>query len=269
MDEALSIIDSHAHLDYPQFDGQMDDVLSRARALGVTAVISIGVKLSTAHQPRQLAEAYDNVWFSAGIHPHEAANDPDACNLEAILSAADHPKCVAIGEAGLDYFYDYAPRQAQADSFRVQIEAARQTDRPIIVHARDADEDMADILEDEMGKGAFTGVLHCFSSGPELARRAVEIGFYISFSGILTFNKAETLRQIARDLPEDRILVETDSPYLAPTPYRGKTNEPGYTRHVLDRLAEERGASVGQMAHQTRANTLRLFSRMSCSQVAG
>jgi len=269
MDGRLSIIDSHAHLDYPQFEGQMDEVLSRARDLGVTEVISIGVKLSTAHQPRQLAEAYDNVWFSAGIHPHEAGNEPDACNLDAILAAADHPKCVAIGEAGLDYFYDYAPRQAQADSFRVQIQAARQTDRPIIVHARDADEDMADILESEMEKGAFTGVLHCFSSGPELARRAVDIGFYVSFSGILTFNKAETLREIARSLPADRILVETDSPYLAPTPHRGQTNEPGYTRHVLDRLAELRGTSVEEMASQTRKNTLRLFSRMATSQVAG
>lgn len=269
MDGRLSIIDSHAHLDYPQFEGQMDEVLSRARDLGVTEVISIGVKLSTAHQPRQLAEAYDNVWFSAGIHPHEAGNEPDACNLDAILAAADHPKCVAIGEAGLDYFYDYAPRQAQADSFRVQIQAARQTDRPIIVHARDADEDMADILESEMEKGAFTGVLHCFSSGPELARRAVDIGFYVSFSGILTFNKAETLREIARGLPADRILVETDSPYLAPTPQRGQTNEPGYTRHVLDRLAELRGTSVEEMASQTRKNTLRLFSRMATSQVVG
>ena len=210
MDSSLSIIDSHAHLDYPEFEGRMDEVLERARALGVTDVISIGVKLSTAHQPRRLAEAYDNIWFSAGIHPHEAANDPDACNLDAILAAADHPKCVAIGEAGLDYFYDHAPRQAQADSFRVQIEAARMTGRPIIVHARDADEDMANIIEEEMGKGSYTGVLHCFSSGPELARRAVDIGFYISFSGILTFNKAESLREIARNLPADRILVETD-----------------------------------------------------------
>ena len=184
------------------------------------------------------------------------------------MAAADHPKCVAIGEAGLDYFYDHAPRQAQADSFRVQIQAARQTNRPIIVHSRDADEDMADILEAEMEQGAFTGVLHCFSSGPELARRAIDIGFYVSFSGILTFNKSESLRQIACDLPVDRILVETDSPYLAPTPHRGQTNEPGFTRHVLDRLADIRGTSVEDMATQTRANTLRLFSRLSPDQAA-
>ena len=268
MTAPLGIIDSHAHLDYPQFDGQRDEILARAKAQGVTEVITIGVKLSTAHQPRQLAETYDNIWFSAGIHPHEAGNDPDACNLEAVLAAADPPKCVAIGEAGLDYFYDHSPRGAQANSFRVQIEAARQTDRPIIVHSRDADEDMADILEAEMEKGAFAGVLHCFSSGAELARRAVDIGFYVSFSGILTFNKSEALRQIASELPADRILVETDSPYLAPTPHRGQTNEPGYTRHVLDRLADIRRTTVEDMAAQTRANTLRLFSRLAPDQVA-
>jgi len=173
---------------------------------------------------------------------------------------------VAIGEAGLDYFYDNAPRDAQAESFRVQIDAARQTGKPIIVHARDADDDMAKILETEMEKGKFTGVLHCFSSGAELARRAINIGLYVSFSGILTFGKAEELRLIARDLPAERLLVETDSPYLAPTPHRGKTNEPGYTRHVLDRLAEVRNTSPEEMAEQTRQNTLRLFTHMSAAQ---
>tara|TARA_B100001057_G_scaffold189381_1_gene190209 strand:+ start:567 stop:1376 length:810 start_codon:yes stop_codon:yes gene_type:complete len=266
MANGLSIIDSHAHLDYPQFEGQVDEVLRRAKALGVTEVISIGVKLSTADKPRQLAETHDNVWFSAGIHPHEASNEPDACNLQSILVAANHPKCVAIGEAGLDYFYDNAPRKAQADSFRVQIEAARQTGKPIIVHARDADADMAEILETEMLNGAFTGVLHCFSSGSELARRAVDIGFYISFSGILTFGKAQELRQIASELPAERLLVETDSPYLAPTPFRGKTNEPGYTRHVLERLAEVRNTCFEHMAEQTRQNTLRLFTHMSVAK---
>ena len=266
MENELSIIDSHAHLDYPQFEGKIDEVLSRAKELGVTEVISIGVKLSAVDGPRRLAETYDNVWFSAGIHPHEASSEPDACNLQAILVAADHPKCVAIGEAGLDYFYDNAPRKVQAESFRVQIEAARQTGKPIIVHARDADADMAEILETEMSKGAFTGVLHCFSSGAELARRAVDIGFYISFSGILTFGKAQELRQIASELPAERLLVETDSPYLAPTPFRGKTNEPGYTRHVLERLAEVRNTCAQHMAEQTRENTLRLFANMSAEK---
>ena len=266
MADGFSIIDSHAHLDYPQFEGQIDEILARAQALGVTQVISIGVKLSTLEKPRYIAETFKNIWFSAGIHPHEASNEPDAFNLGAILAAADHPKCVAIGEAGLDYFYDNAPREAQAKSFRVQIDAARQTGKPIIVHARDADKDIAEILETEMEKGAFTGVLHCFSSGNELARRAINIGFYISFSGILTFGKAEELRLIARDLPAERLLVETDSPYLAPTPHRGKTNEPGYTRHVLEQLAKVRNTSPEKMAEQTRMNTLRLFTHMSSAQ---
>jgi TatD DNase family protein len=169
----------------------------------------------------------------------------------------------------LDYFYDFAPRDAQATSFRTQIRAARALDLPIIVHARDADKDMADILEDEMQKGKFKGVLHCFSSGAELAQRALNIGFYISFSGILTFNKSEDLREIAKDVPLDRLLVETDSPYLAPPPHRGKTNEPGFTRYVLNRLAEIKGVSEGDMASQTRANTLALFDQMKPQQRAG
>jgi len=262
MSAPLSIIDSHAHLDYPQFADQLPEIIERAAALGVTEMISIGVRLDTAHRPRQLAESYDNIWFSVGIHPHEAEKDPQACDYEALVALASHDKCVAIGEAGLDYFYDYAPRQAQADSFRMQIRAARDMGLPIIVHARDADEDMADILENEMKTGAFTGVLHCFSSGAELARRALDIGFYISFSGILTFNKSEDLREIAKDVPLDRLLVETDSPYLAPPPHRGKTNEPGFTRYVLNRLAEIKGISEADMAAQTRQNTLTLFNKM-------
>ena len=191
------MIDSHAHLDYPQLSDDLDGVLARANAAGVTHIITIGVKLSTADAPKAIAAAHDNVWCSVGIHPHEAGNEPDAASIDAIRAAANHPKCVAIGEAGLDYFYDYATPQQQADSFRAQIAVARELDLPIIVHARDADDDMAAILEDEMEKGAFRGVLHCFSSGADLARRAVAIGFYISFSGILTFNKANPIRGLA------------------------------------------------------------------------
>ena len=256
------IIDSHAHLDYPQLGGDLDSVLARAAAAGVDQVITIGVKLTTADKPKKIAEAYSNVWCSVGIHPHEADNEPDAANVDAILAAADHPKCVAIGEAGLDYFYAYGSPAAQAKSFRAQIEVARQLNLPIIVHARDADDDMATILEDEMAKGPFSGVLHCYSSGPELARRAVDIGFYLSFSGILTFKKAEELRAVAASLPEDRILVETDSPYLAPVPHRGQSNEPAYTAYTLARLAAVRGRTVSEMATITRANTVRLFNRM-------
>ena len=256
------IIDSHAHLDYPQLAADLAGVLARAKTAGVRQIISIGVKLSTSNAPRRIAEAHDNVWFSIGVHPHETANEPLSCDRDAFLAAADHPKCVAIGEAGLDYFYDYAPREKQAESFRVQIGVARQLGLPIIVHARDADEDVAAIIEDEMTKGTFSGVLHCFSSGSELARRALAAGFYISFSGILTFNKAEEIREVAGFAPVDRILVETDAPFLAPTPHRGKTNEPAFTAHTLARLAELRGMSVAEMAAQTTQNTLRLFSRM-------
>ena len=266
MTERLSFIDSHAHLDYPQFADQLDDVIARAATHGVDEIITIGVKLSTSDAPRKIADTYSNVWFSAGIHPHEAENEPDACNLEAILAAADHPRCVAIGEAGLDYFYETAPRQMQADSFRVQIEAARRTGTPIIVHSRDADDDMAALLEEEMAKGAFTGVMHCFSSGPELARRALDIGFYLSFSGILTFNKSDELRAIAAAAPTDRILVETDSPYLAPMPHRGKTNEPAHTRHVLTKLADVHNMTSHDMAAQTKQNTYNLFTKMRSSQ---
>ena len=256
------IIDSHAHLDYPQLAADLPGVLARAEDAGVSQIISIGVKLSTSHAPREIAEAHDNVWFSAGVHPHEAANEPLSCDHDAFLTAADHPKCVAIGEAGLDYFYDYAPRAKQAESFRVQIGVARELGLPIIVHARDADDDIAAIIEDEMAKGAFSGVLHCFSSGAALARRALAVGFYISFSGILTFNKAGEIREVAGFAPADRILVETDAPFLAPKPHRGKTNEPAFTAHTLGRLAEVRGLSAAEMAAQTTKNTLRLFSRM-------
>lgn len=259
------IIDSHAHLDYPALAEDLPGVLARAKDAGVEKVISIGVKLSTQDGPRKIAEQHDNVWFSVGVHPHEAGNEPQACDLDAFLKAADHPKCVAIGEAGLDYFYDNSPRQAQADSFRVQIEAARRLGVPIIVHARDADNDMADIIEDEMKKGPFTGVLHCFSSGAGLARRALDVGFYLSFSGILTFNKAEEIREVAGFAPADRVLVETDAPFLAPVPHRGKSNEPAFTQHTLAKLADIRGESIEHMAATTTANTLRLFSRMNAA----
>ncbi len=257
------IIDSHAHLDYPQLAADLPAVLARAGEAGVDSVISIGVKLTTAEQPRHIAEAHDNVWFSVGVHPHEASNEEDACNVDAFIKAADHPKCVAIGEAGLDYHYDYAQRNRQAESFRAQITAARELGLPIIVHAREADTDIADIIEDEMGKGAFLGVLHCFSSGTDLARRAIDVGFYVSFSGILTFRNAEIIRAVAMTAPKDRILVETDAPFLAPVPMRGKSNEPAFTRYTLECLAGLRNHSIEDMAAITRANTLRLFSRMT------
>jgi len=236
------IIDSHAHLDYPGLGDDLAGVLSRASDAGVDRVISIGTKLSAIDGPRGIAEANENV-----------------------LEAGAHPKCVAIGEAGLDYHYDYAPRDMQAASFRAQITAARELGLPVIVHAREADDDIADIIEDEMKKGEFSGVLHCFSSGAELARRAMDVGFYVSFSGILTFKSAQTVQEVARSAPQERILVETDAPYLAPVPMRGKPNEPAYVSHTLAFLAKIRDTAEAEMVAITRANTLRLFSRMEPS----
>ena len=259
---SLHLIDTHAHLDYPHLHDQIDDVLARAHDAGVKQIISIGVKLSTSDKPKQIAERYDNVWCSIGIHPHEAENEPQACDVEAIKAAADHPKVVAIGEAGLDYFYDNAPRQMQADSLRAQITVARALDLPIIIHSRDADDDMADILEDEYKKGAYKGVLHCFSSGAKLAERALAIGFYVSFSGIVTFKSAAEIQQVAKDVPDERILVETDAPFLAPVPKRGEKNEPSYTRHTAAFLAELRGVSLEVLADMTTQNAKRLFHKM-------
>ncbi|MGC6531078.1 MAG: TatD family hydrolase [Candidatus Puniceispirillaceae bacterium] len=260
---APHFIDTHAHLDYPHLAEQIDDVLARAQAADIKTIITIGVKLSTADQPKALADAYENVWCSVGIHPHEAENEPLSCDVDAIREAADHPKVVAIGEAGLDYFYDNAPRQRQADSLRAQITVARELDVPIIIHARDADDDMAAILEDEYQKGAYRGVLHCFSSGAELARRALAIGFYVSFSGIVTFKSASEIQEVAKSVPLDRILVETDAPFLAPVPMRGKKNEPAFARHTAEFLAELRGVTVERLAEQTTDNALRLFSKLS------
>ena len=259
----MHLIDTHAHLDYPHLADQLEDVLQRADEAGVKNIITIGVKLSTSERPKAIAEAHDHIWCSVGIHPHEAENEPLSCDIDAIRKAADHPKCVAIGEAGLDYFYDNAPREKQALSLRAQITVARELDLPIIIHARDADNDMADILEDEYQKGAYRGVLHCFSSGAELAQRALAIGFYVSFSGILTFKSAVTLQEIAKSVPQDRLLVETDAPFLAPVPMRGKKNEPAFTSYTAAFLAELRGVSVEEIAHITTENAQRLFSRMS------
>ncbi|MDC3312076.1 TatD family hydrolase [Alphaproteobacteria bacterium] len=262
MHSPVPIIDSHAHLDYPKLIDQLDDVIRRASDANVKKIISIGVKLSKSSDVQAIAEKYENVFFSAGIHPHEASSELDACNLNAIIEAATHPKCVAIGEAGLDYFYQYAPRQKQQDSFRVQIEAARKLNLPIIIHSRDADEDMANIIEEEFKKAPFKGVLHCFSSGKELALKAINIGFFISFSGILTFPKSIELQEIASILPVDKLLIETDAPFLAPVPFRGKTNEPAYTVHTLQKLSECCGVSSEEMAQITYDNTLKLFSKI-------
>ncbi len=256
----MPLVDSHCHLDFPQLAERRDEVLTRARAAGVGVMLTIGTKLSAFEGVKAAAEANDGIYCSVGVHPHEAEAEPDI-QAAQLLAYASHPKVVAFGETGLDYFYEHAPRDAQKANFRAHITAGRQAGLPIIVHTRDADEDTETLLTEEMKQGAFTGVLHCFTSGARLAQAAIDLGFYISFSGILTFKKTETLQAIARDLPLDRILVETDAPYLAPIPHRGKPNEPAYVAHTAAKLAELRGLSLDEITAATTGNFHRLFAK--------
>ncbi len=255
------LIDTHCHLDFPDLAGDLDGVLARANAAGVTRMITISTHVKKADTYRALAEAHENVFFTLGTHPHYADQELDV-TAEQLVRLADHPKCVGIGEAGLDYHYDKAPRSAQAQGLRTHIAAARITQLPLVIHARAADEDMIRILEEETGKGAFPAVLHCFSSGPELARRGLALGFYLSMSGILTFKASDELRAIAAEAPLDRLLVETDSPYLAPVPHRGKRNEPAFTRFTAEALAGVKGVTLAEIAAATTRNAERLFSRL-------
>lgn len=255
------LTDTHCHLDFPDFSDEIEAVVARAHAAGVRRMITISTRVRKIDTYRALAERFPNVWFSAGTHPHNAAEETDV-TLAELLTLAEHPKCVAIGEGGLDYHYDKSPRDQQAASFRLQIEAARQTGLPLVIHARAADDDMIAILEEEMARGRFKAVLHCFSSGAELARRGAALGLYLSFSGILTFRNSEELRAIAAEAPEDRLLVETDAPYLAPVPHRGKRNEPAYTAHTAAVLASLRGRPLEALALVLEANTERLFDRL-------
>jgi len=254
------LVDSHCHLDFPELSGDADGVVSRARTAGVGHMLTIGTKITKFDGVLAMAERFDNVSCSVGIHPHEAGVEP-AMDVDKLTGLAEHPKVVAFGETGLDFFYEHSPRADQDRSFRVHIAAAREAELPIIIHTRDADPETAAILDEEMGKGAFTGVIHCFSSGADLAAKALEHGLYISFSGIVTFKKAEALREVAKTVPLDRILVETDSPYLAPVPHRGKTNEPAYVAHTARVVADLKGISPEDLAAQTTANFFRLFSK--------
>ncbi|HSI39206.1 MAG TPA: TatD family hydrolase [Xanthobacteraceae bacterium] len=252
------LVDSHCHLDFPDFAEELDAVVGRARAAGVGRLVTIGTRIRRADAVKAIAERFDDVYCSVGTHPHNAGEEEDV-TLAELLAAADHPKVVAIGEAGLDYHYDTAPRAAQMAGFRRHIAAARQTGLPLVIHARQADDDVAAVLEDEAGKGAFPFLLHCFTAGEDLARRAVALGGYISFSGILTFKTGAPLREIAAALPADRLLVETDAPYLAPNPWRGKRNEPAYVAETARTLAGARGISYEAVAALTTANFARLF----------
>lgn len=254
------LIDSHCHLDFPELAGDENGVLARARGVGVGGMLTIGTRLDQFAKVRAIAERHGNVWCSVGVHPHEAKEEGQS-TPDRLIEATRHPKVVGIGETGLDFYYEHSPREAQAESFRAHIAAARLTGLPLIVHTRDADAETGDILEEEFAKGAFTGLIHCFSSGPEVARRALALGLYISISGIVTFKAAESLRAIVRDIPIERLLVETDAPYLAPVPKRGKTNEPAYVAHTAAKVADLKGVSVAELGAATTDNFFRLFAK--------
>ncbi len=254
------LIDSHCHLDYFT-DEELPSVLARAAAAGVGEVVTIGTRLAQAPQSMALAEVTPNVWCTVGVHPHNAAELPVPEPVE-IASLAAHPKVIGIGESGLDYFYDKAPRDVQQASFRAHIRAARLAAVPLAIHARDADDDIARILREERdADGPFDFLMHCFSSGRALAEAGIGMGGYVSFSGILTFPRSAELRAIANDLPAERLLVETDAPYLAPVPFRGKRNEPAWTAHTARVLAEVRGLPPNELAALTTANFRRLFRK--------
>jgi TatD DNase family protein len=242
-------------------------VLERARTAGVAGMLTIGTRLDQFDRVRAIAERHDHVWCSVGVHPHEAKEEGQR-TPDRLIEATYHPKVVGIGETGLDFYYDHSPRDEQAESFRTHIAAARERGLPLIVHTRDADRETADILEEEHAKGAFSGLIHCFSSGSEVARRALALGLYISISGIVTFKAAESLRTIVRVLPLYRLLVETDAPYLAPVHKRGKTNEPAFVAHTAAKVAELKGVSVAELEAATTENFFRLFTKAERSACA-
>ncbi|MBI3703775.1 MAG: TatD family hydrolase [Rhizobiales bacterium] len=255
------LIDSHCHLDFPDFAAELDAVVARARAAGIARMVTISTRVRRHAQVLAIAEKFPDVFCSVGTHPHYAHEELDIGAAE-LMAIAKHPKVVAIGEAGLDYHYDNSPRAAQEQGLRAHIQAARETGLPLVIHAREADTDMMSILREESGKGAFPAVLHCFTGGRELAFAAVELGHYVSFTGILTFKNSQNLRDIAAALPAERILVETDAPYLAPLPHRGRRNEPAFVVETANVLAETRGVSRETIAQQTTANFFRLFNKV-------
>jgi TatD DNase family protein len=254
------LIDSHCHLDFPDFESELDAIVERAVAAGVGGMLTICTHVRRFDRIRAVAERFENVCCSVGTHPHYADKERDV-TLDEILAHAKEPRVVAIGEAGLDYHYDNSPIADQENGLRLHIAAARETGLPLVIHSREADEHMSRVLQEEMAKGAFKAVLHCFTGGRELAFRGIDLGLYVSFSGVLTFKNSQDLRAIAADLPADRILVETDAPYLAPIPRRGKRNEPAYVAHTAKALAETRGVSEAEIADITTANFFRLFAK--------
>ncbi|MGH6664207.1 MAG: TatD family hydrolase [Pseudolabrys sp.] len=255
------LVDSHCHLDFPDFAAELDAVVARAKAAGIGRIVTVSTRVRKFPQLLAIADKFPEIFCSVGTHPHNAHEELDI-DAKALIAYTKNPKVVAIGEAGLDYHYDNSPRDAQAQGLRQHIAAARETGLPLVIHSRDCDTDMAQILKDESGQGAFPAVLHCFTGGRDLAFIAIDLGHYVSFTGILTFKNSQALRDIARELPADRILIETDAPYLAPLPYRGKRNEPAYVVETAKVLADTRGVSADEISRQTTENFFRLFSKV-------
>ena len=261
------LIDSHCHLDFPELISDEAGVLARARTAGIGGMLTIGTRLDQFERVRAIAERHDNVWCSVGVHPHEAKEEGQR-TPDRLIEATRHAKVVGIGETGLDFYYEHSPREEQAESFRAHIAASRETGLPLIVHTRNADGETGDMLEEEHRKGAFPGLIHCFSSGRAVAERALALGLYISISGIVTFKAAEDLRAVVRDVPLDRLLVETDAPYLAPVPKRGKTNEPAFVAHTAAKVAELKGIGLAELEAATTDNFFRLFTKAERSRCA-
>ena len=263
MKATTMLIDTHCHLDFPDFEAERDDIIARAHASGVSQMVTISTRVRRLPELLKITEKYPSVFCSVGTHPNSAAEELDISADDLVRLAESHDKIVAIGEAGLDYFYDTQKPEDQKTGLLRHIEAARRTKLPLVIHSRSADDDMAAILRAESEKGAFPFILHCFSAGPELAKAGVELGGYVSFSGILTFPKSQDIRDIAATVPLDRLLVETDAPYLAPKRWRGKRNEPSYVVNTAEVLAEVHGVSYERMAEITTENAFRCFSKMT------
>jgi TatD DNase family protein len=257
----MMLVDSHCHLDFPDFADDLDGIVARAAAAGIGRIVTISTRVRRLAALLAITERFPDVYCSVGTHPHQA-DEEDGISPDELIGLTDHPKVVALGEAGLDYFYQHGSREAQERGFRVHIAAARATGLPLVIHTREADEDCGRILEDEMAKGSFRAVLHCYTGGRDLAMKAISLGLSISFTGILTFKNSQALRDLAAELPTDRIMVETDAPYLAPGKFRGKRNEPSYVVEIAKVLADTRGVSLEEISRQTTQNFFRLFSKV-------
>jgi TatD DNase family protein len=255
------LVDSHCHLDFPDFASDLDDIVARAKAAGIGRILTISTRVKRLDALLAIADRFPDVYCTVGTHPHQA-DEEDGISTQELVELSSHPKVVGFGEAGLDYFYQHGSREAQERGFRNHIAAARATGLPLVIHTREADDDCGRILEDEMAKGAFRAVLHCYTGGRELAMKAISLGLFISFTGILTFKKSESLRELAAELPADRIMVETDAPYLAPGKHRGKRNEPAYVIEIAKVMAEARKVSLEEISRQTTENFFRFFSKV-------